>query len=365
MNSDDILDLIAKNSTVNPVNPKKEMKSGYDLPVYGIGNETFYAIHIPAIICIVSSFTCAVIAITLSFKRQSYSHFFTKWSKSDRFIVYMALCDGLFNVSHFTDHMHIVIVKNHVYPKELCEFYGFTLAVFITSQNLCVNIVALNAFLLMYFNKNLNFGRWDWKLLVWTFGVPFLGATISAIAGQLGPNGSFCYFDGIKGNVANICFTTVPLLIILVLNTVLYILTWKRIREQTETVKQNFGTMSASMRASHRAAKAMSLFVVAFFIQWWAMAFYGFWQLIDENVPQPIHHLVTTFSNIGGCLNLGVYIILRRRQLQKGEIISTEVKSDKHTHSVVPATEASMLESQTTPEQNRNQNFLSPRWNLP
>lgn len=165
-------------------------QTGYDLPVYGLDNGSFYYIHIPALFCISSSFICAVIAITLSFTRQSYRTFFTRWSKSERFIVYLAVCDGLFNVSHFADHMHIVIVKNHVYPKELCEFYGFNIALFITAQNLMVNIVALNAFMLMYFDKNLNFGRRDWILLLWTFGVPFIGATIVGILGQLGPNGT-------------------------------------------------------------------------------------------------------------------------------------------------------------------------------
>jgi len=53
-----------------------------------------------------------------------------------------------------------------------------------------VNIVAINAFMLIYFNKHLNFGRWDWRLIAWTFGAPFVGATIAGILGQLGTNGS-------------------------------------------------------------------------------------------------------------------------------------------------------------------------------
>lgn len=119
-----------------------------------------------------------------------------------------------------------------------------------------------------------------------------------------------------------------PLLLIVLINTVLYILTWKRIHDETEMFEKTVVEMSASMRASHRAARAMSLFVTAFFIQWWAMALYGVWALIDEDVPQPVFHFVTTFSNIGGCLNLAVYVLIHRRDLSKGEHISTE----KHTH---------------------------------
>ena len=131
-----------------------------------------------------------------------------------------------------------------------------------------------------------------------------------------------CYFDGVKGVVANICFTTVPLLLILVMNSILYVLTWKKIREETNQIRDTLGTKPATMRASHRAAKAMSLFVAAFFVQWWAMALYGIWGLAGD-VPQVIFHLVTTFSNLGGILNLGVYIIIRRKNLTKGEKIST------------------------------------------
>lgn len=159
-----------------------------------------------------------------------------------------------------------------------------------------------------------------------------------------------CYFDGVKGKVANICFTTIPLLLIVISNTILYILTWKRIRDETEAFEKTLHGMSASMRASHRAARAMSLFVAAFFIQWWAMAGYGVWALVDENVPQPVFHLVTTFSNIGGCLNLGVYLKIHRDNLGKGEHISTEKCTGDSTshrmhHSMPKSTDNSICDT--------------------
>jgi len=71
--------------------------------------------------------------------------------------------------------------------------------------------------------------------------------------------------DGIKGKLTQMIFTSVILLIILVMNIILYSMTWLRIKE-TDQVKRSLGTMSARIRATHRAAKA--LFVLAFFIQW-------------------------------------------------------------------------------------------------
>ena len=166
-----------------------DKRDGYDLPVYGAGTHLFYSLHVPALLCITCSFISAVIVLTLSYKSKNFRTFF-KWSKSERFVVYLAICDGSFNLAHFTDHFHILVNRDHVYPKPLCQFYGLMLAEFITAQNLMVNVVAINAFLLMYFNRNLDFGKRDYRLLIWTFGIPLLGATIAAFFKQLGPTGS-------------------------------------------------------------------------------------------------------------------------------------------------------------------------------
>lgn len=178
------------------------LRSGYDLPVYGLANGQLLYIHIPALTCISLSFICVVIVLTLSFRHKSYKTFF-RWTRSERFVVYLALCDGGFNLAHFTDHLHIVIVRNHVYPKELCEFYGFNLAVFVSAQNLMVNIVAINAFVLIYFSKQIPFGKKDYRLLLWTFGAPFLFSALAGILGQLGPNGTLYvpYFLSLSLNI--------------------------------------------------------------------------------------------------------------------------------------------------------------------
>ena len=162
---------------------------GYSLCVYGVEEGTFYNIHVPALTCICISFICAISVISYSFYHQHFSTFF-HWTKSERFVVYMALCDALFNVAHFTDHFHIVVTKTFPRPKSLCAFYGFMLAEFITAQNLMVNIVAINVFILIYFRKEMNFGKCDYRLLLYIFGAPGLGGLIAAALGQLGPNGT-------------------------------------------------------------------------------------------------------------------------------------------------------------------------------
>ena len=177
-------------ATAVPVATSKSiMVDGYDLPVYGLEQKQFLAIHIPALTCILLSLISAICVLVFSFKTKSARTFFS-WTKSERFVVYLAVCDGLFNVCHSMDHLHILITKNHPYPRSLCEFYGFMLAEFITGQNLLVNIVSINAFVLIYFRTNIDFGPYDWKLLLWTFGVPFTAGIVALSLGTMGPNGT-------------------------------------------------------------------------------------------------------------------------------------------------------------------------------
>jgi len=173
-----------KSDTFNNV-----FRDGYVFPVYGIANGSFIYVHVSAITFIIVSLICAVIAITLSFRNRTYTNFFTRWTKADRLVVYMSVYDGCFNLSHLFDHVHMVVTRDHVRPKALCAFYGFNLVLFVTAQILLVNIVAVNAFMMMFFNKNMSFGKRDWKLFIWTFLTPLTAAIIAASLNQFGPNG--------------------------------------------------------------------------------------------------------------------------------------------------------------------------------
>jgi len=170
-------------------NDNRQPKNGYDLPLLGLIDGSFYHIHITALVCITTSFVCAVTVIILAFRHWGHQPFFLKWSKGQRFVVYMAICDGLFNITHFCDHLQISLTRSMVHPKELCVFYAVFLITFSSAQMLMVNVMAVNAFMLLYYDRNLHYGTYDWKLLLWTFGIPFVSALTAAIVDQLGPNG--------------------------------------------------------------------------------------------------------------------------------------------------------------------------------
>ena len=92
----------------------------------------------------------------------------------------------------------------------------------------------------------------------------------------------------------------------------LYLLTWKRIKDQVSGISQLLKNSKVTDK-SRRAARNMSLFVLAFFIQWWACAVFSVWLMIDINVPLIFININTTFTNLGGCLNLAIYLIMRHR----------------------------------------------------
>ena len=88
------------------------------------------------------------------------------------------------------DHTHVFVTQDHVRPTELCQMYGFLLIECLEAQILLVNLVAINMFVLIYFNKKINFGRYDWKLLLWMFIVPTVTNIAALSADTLGPNGA-------------------------------------------------------------------------------------------------------------------------------------------------------------------------------
>ena len=168
------------NST-SPVPPQ----SGFDIPL--VVNNTFITSRISAVICISCSFICVIIVIAHRFYKKSVYTFYS-WSVGDRFIIYVALCDGLYNIVQMCQNLHVYIIRTHVHPQWLCTLYGFTQIEFSSSQICLVNVAAINSCLLMCFKKQVNYGKYDQKLLLYVFGEPFLIGTIITVLGHFGPS---------------------------------------------------------------------------------------------------------------------------------------------------------------------------------
>lgn len=141
-----------------------------------------------------------------------------------------------------------------------------------------------------------------------------------------------CFFDGVNGELAQFLLTTLPLSVILIVNATLYVITWAKLRSIEKHLKLSLGKQSSGSKMKHAAVRAMSLFVLAFIFQWWAMALFGIWVFANPgSVPPAIHHTVTTFSNVGGIVNLGVYLLIRKRVQYQGSASSDQSHSTKRS----------------------------------
>ncbi|WAR15164.1 hypothetical protein MAR_005269 [Mya arenaria] len=291
-------------------------KDGYDIPLYGLDNGMFYYVHVTAIVCLTVSLTCALFTIISSFWSHPAGEFYTGWTKGERLVIYMSICDLLLNMSLLMNHLHILISKTHTRPKELCSFYGFIMTEFVLAQILMVNVVAINVFTTMFFSTNYSFGRFDSGILLWSFGVPFIGGLIAAMRDQFGPIEIVCFFDAINGRVASLVLITIPTTAIMVVNLLLYILTFIKIRIDVKDIRQSLGNMASTAGRHIRAARNMSMFVVAFFVQWSSIVLSGVWLMFADDiadVPEVLKTIVGISTNLGGVLNMIVYLAVFKK----------------------------------------------------
>ena len=170
-----------ENDTILPI-----AQSGYDLEVFGLDTGKHFASRLTTLLCSFLSLASVIAILVSSFTNKTS---FSKWNKGGRFIVYLALCDGPFNFCTILDGLQTFVTKNHIYPQELCIFYAMMVIKFVFAQYILVCIIAVNVFMLLYYRKDLDFGVFDWKVIVPTFGIPFIAAIIAASLDALGPNG--------------------------------------------------------------------------------------------------------------------------------------------------------------------------------
>ena len=163
---------------------------GYDLPVIGLSDGNFNQLHISTICCLLVSCTCSVSVLIMSYIDNRNLKGFFHWRQIDRIVSYLALSNGSFNIVHSIDHLNVFATQDHVRPKFLCQGYAILMIQFLEAQILMVNLVAINMFVLIYFNKRLDFGRFDWKLLMWMIAVPTTTNVVAISTDTLGSNGA-------------------------------------------------------------------------------------------------------------------------------------------------------------------------------
>ncbi|WAR16846.1 hypothetical protein MAR_031440, partial [Mya arenaria] len=311
---------MVSNNTTNT--PMVLFKDGYDIPLKGLDNGMFYFIQVPAIVCLAVSFICALSTIISSFWSHPAGEFYTRWTSGERLVVYMSICDLLFSISLLVNHLQVLITKMHARPKELCALFGLITTELMLAQIMIVNVVAINIFAMMFFNTKISFGKFDSGILLWSFGVPFIGALIAALLEQFGPMGII------------LVLITIPIAAIMLANVLLYILTFIKIRIEVIAARESLGKMTSTAYRHIRAARNMSMFVASLFVQWSFIVVVGIWNMFVDNsaeVPVFLNFFIMVLTNSGGVFNLIVYLAVFKEKKPMSKM-ATDMESRK-THS--------------------------------
>ena len=131
----------------------------------------YWTMHVIALIALFVSMLCSVIVIIWQQKTASHREVF-KRKLGERLVVYLAVTDLLFSMSHFSDHTLIIIWRGYRPPIIPCIVFASSLLGTIFAQNLLVFVTALSCCILVTCNKKISFGPYDVGLLFISYVLP-------------------------------------------------------------------------------------------------------------------------------------------------------------------------------------------------
>ncbi|CAH1801711.1 unnamed protein product [Owenia fusiformis] len=282
------------------------------LPVFGQPGAWFWIIHIGAasslFISISFSFSL-VVYLGVMGKRRNRS--FWTWKLPERLVIYLALCDLLWSISHSIDHYLMIILYDHV-PDLLCIILGFLLNELIFMQAIVVIFTAINAFVLVVKNKKLPLGRYDWRLLAISILMPAAIGFVFVYFDLLGPSGAWCLIDGrnpLYGLVMSVM--SVAMIFTFLFNLGCYAAVIFTVWRVTKNIANFNNDEAATKKKCIETAKTLVIFVIAYAGQWWAYVVYSFWAFV-ELPPEWWTLLTVIFSNMGGVFNFFAYSKFRK-----------------------------------------------------
>ena len=160
--------------------------NGYDLDPIGLGADLFYVTYILSLICLgISLIAYSIVAYqTLHDFRNFYQQ-----QCHERFLGYLAVVGIIFVLVNILDRMQIVSNQQFSTPSVLCFIYGFISSFSFASQMMLTNYAIFNSFLYYVFKKPFLLGKWDMRLALYVFGLPFLAMGITAVRKNFGPDG--------------------------------------------------------------------------------------------------------------------------------------------------------------------------------
>ena len=157
------------------------------LPVVGLPGSDFYAIHVTAIVSLSISILVSAAVLVYLILISSRKGLF-KRPIGERLVIYLAIYDLCFSITHELDHGYMLSVLDHP-PDHVCMVFAFLLQTFTMAQSLLVLFTAINAMVVVVLEKKITLGHFDWRLFVLTLGVPIIFGVIGITVPFLGPTG--------------------------------------------------------------------------------------------------------------------------------------------------------------------------------
>ena len=178
-------ELFFEHSAIPTIHPIADAHEG--LPVFGYPGIDFYLIHVTADVAITISIIASLSVLgymTLQKKN------FWKRPLSERLVAYIAIGDFLFSSSHAIDHTAMLVLKDHP-DDDSCIAMAFFLMWFYIGQSFFVIFTAMNAAAMVIWQKKVNLGMYDWKLLSFAVVFPGVCSIIGAATRTIGPSGAW------------------------------------------------------------------------------------------------------------------------------------------------------------------------------
>ena len=147
----------------------------------------WYTIHAVAIVSLTVSIISSVIVIVWQQKASSAKEFF-KRKLGERLVVYLAVTDLFYSISHFLDHL--VNILGHGVPSHTpCVIFASVTMECIFAQSAIVLFTAISLCLLVSCNRKIKYGPYDVILLLVSYGPPLILVVFSLVKGYIGNNG--------------------------------------------------------------------------------------------------------------------------------------------------------------------------------
>ncbi|ELT88208.1 hypothetical protein CAPTEDRAFT_186432 [Capitella teleta] len=278
--------------------------------VYGLPGNNFYYLHGTALFSLTTSLAASSFVLVYMFVLTSKVKLHSR-PIGERLVVYLAIYDLCFCVTHSLDHGYMLAVVDNP-PDQLCLLFGFLLQTAIMAQAFLVLFTAVNAMVMVVMERKLYLGNRDWRLFAITIGLPVCIGIAGVSVPFLGPTGSWCLVDMRKsyGPIVNSVYGCAIVGVFLV-NAVCYGAIYIKITQAASK------TSSSGDNKYHKAAKLMLLFVGVYLWQWWTFVVQALWSFAEDPAVE-FYILSVLIINLGGVYNAIAYTIIRKRYASVG-----------------------------------------------